>query len=96
MHSHPLAFQEGEDEEDDELREIGSARKGEFRISYRYRPDEKVRRRQFCAMAESMGFDDPTEFALLVESSTQAERRKMLERFYRGRRKELSKDLDGR
>lgn len=95
-HHHPPAFEEDEeDAEDDELREIGSARQGEFRISYRYRPEERVRRRQFCAMAESMGFDDPVEFALLVESSTQAERRKMLERFYRGRRKGLARELGG-
>jgi hypothetical protein len=40
-----------------------------------------------------MCFDDPVEFALLVESSTQAERRKMLERFYRSRRKGLAKEL---
>jgi superfamily II DNA or RNA helicase len=93
VHSHPLAFQDAE-EEDDELRELGSARKGEFRISYHYRPDERIRRRQFCAMAESMGFDNPVEFALLVESSTQAERRKMLERFYRGRRKALGKEME--
>jgi hypothetical protein len=44
-------------------------------------------------MGESMGFDDPVEFALLVESSTQEERRKMLERFYRVRRRELTRDL---
>ncbi|KAF2622410.1 hypothetical protein BU25DRAFT_377936 [Macroventuria anomochaeta] len=94
--SHPLAFQEEEGEEEEELREMGSVRKGEFRISYRYRPHERVRRRQFCAMAESMGFDEPVEFALLVESSTQAERRKMLERFYRGRRKEIAKELGQR
>jgi hypothetical protein len=46
-------------------------------------------------MAESMGFDDPVEFALLVESSTQEERRKMLERFYRGRRRRMIKELGG-
>ncbi|KAF3045351.1 hypothetical protein E8E11_007679 [Didymella keratinophila] len=96
VHSHPLAFQDAVDEDEDEdLREVGSANKGEFRISYRYRPDERVRRRQFCAMAESMGFDDFVEFALLVESSTQAERRKMLERFYRGRRKALRREATG-
>jgi hypothetical protein len=39
-----------------------------------------------------MSFDDPVEFALLVESSTQEERRKMLEHFYRGRRRELGKE----
>ncbi|KAL1644855.1 hypothetical protein SLS61_008536 [Didymella pomorum] len=94
VHAHPLAFQE-DGEEDEELQEVGSARGGEFHISYRYRPDERVRRRQFCAMAESMGFDDPVEFALLVESCTQAERRKMLERFYRGRRNRLGREMKG-
>ncbi|KAF2124486.1 hypothetical protein P153DRAFT_350564 [Dothidotthia symphoricarpi CBS 119687] len=59
-------------------------------ISYRYRPDERIRKRQFCSIAESMGFEDPVEFALLVEGSTQEERRKMLERFYRGRRMEIA------
>ena len=95
MQPHPLAFHEDDKEEDDDeqLMEMGNAKKGEFRISYKYRPDERIRRRQFCAMAESMGFDDLTEFALLVESSTQAERRKMLERFYRGRRKDIAKEL---
>jgi hypothetical protein len=44
-------------------------------------------------MAESMGFDDPAEFALLVESSSQEERRKMLERFYRGRRRQIMGNL---
>lgn len=93
-HSHPLAFQEDDDkDEPDDLSEFQEPRKGEFKICYRYRPSEQVRRRQFCAMAESMGFDDPVEFALLVESSTQAERRKMLERFYRSRRKGLAKEL---
>jgi SNF2 family DNA or RNA helicase len=100
-HAHPLAFTNGFDEDedvddadDDDVRETGSARKGhEFKISYRYRPDERIRRRQFCSMAESMGFDDPVEFALLVESSTQAERRKMLERFYRGRRREIAGEI---
>ncbi|KAH6639568.1 P-loop containing nucleoside triphosphate hydrolase protein [Boeremia exigua] len=93
-HAHPLAFEEdAEVDEDDEIILPGGAQKREFKINYRYRPDEQVRQRQFCAMAESMGFEDPAEFALLVESSTQAERRKMLERFYRGRRKGLAKEL---
>ncbi|KAF3003116.1 hypothetical protein E8E13_008306 [Curvularia kusanoi] len=94
LHPHPLAFQEdGINDEDDELRELHGLEKGELKISYRYRPSEQVRRRQFCAMAKSMGFDDPVEFALLVESGTQAERRKILERFYRSRRKGLAKEL---
>ncbi|KAJ4357105.1 hypothetical protein N0V95_002761 [Ascochyta clinopodiicola] len=100
-HSHPLAFAQDDDGDDDQeadgedFRLTGSARKGsEFRISYRYRPDERIRKRQLCSMAESMGFDDPIKFALLVESSTQTERRKMLERFYRGRRRDIARELE--
>lgn len=89
-HSHPFAH--ASDRGDSDVEELGSAVNGEFKITYRYRPDEKIRRRQFCSVAESMGFDDPVEFALLVESSTQVERRKMLERFYRGRRREIVRD----
>jgi SNF2 family DNA or RNA helicase len=59
-------------------------------ITYRYRPVEHVRRRLFCSLAQSMGVDDPVEFALLVEGSSQDERRKMLDRFYRGRRRALA------
>lgn len=99
-YSYPLAFQNSEPEdedEDDDLRELGSVGRvrgtSEFRISYHYRPDERVRRRQFCTMAESMGFDDPVEFALLVESSTQAERRQLLSQFYRGRRRALGREI---
>jgi hypothetical protein len=93
-----LSHQDEEDieyseEDEDSVRVLGSATKGEFKINYRYRPDERIRKRQFCSMAESMGFDDPVEFALLVESSTQEERRKMLERFYRGRRRDLTRNL---
>lgn len=87
-----LDFSPNASDDDRELA-FSSAVKGDFKINYRYRPDERVRRRQLCSMAESMGFDDPVEFALLVESSTQEERRKMLERFYRGRRKELAHSL---
>ncbi|EUC42795.1 hypothetical protein COCMIDRAFT_102617 [Bipolaris oryzae ATCC 44560] len=84
-----------EDEDDEDERIATTATPGEFKINYRYRPNERVRKRQFCSMAESMGFDDPVEFALLVESSTQEERRKMLERFYRGRRRRIIKELGG-
>jgi superfamily II DNA or RNA helicase len=79
-------------DDDDEGRVASSA---EFKITYRYRPDERIRKRQFCSMAESMGFEDPVEFALLVEGSTQEERRKMLERFYRGRRREIVGEFGG-
>ncbi|KAL6704453.1 hypothetical protein ACN47E_008197 [Coniothyrium glycines] len=78
-----------QDDADGEVRFKGNATKGEFKINYRYRPNESIRRRQFCSMAESMEFQDPVEFALLVESATQQERRKMLERFYQGRRRKL-------
>ncbi|KAI8932416.1 hypothetical protein NX059_010602 [Plenodomus lindquistii] len=78
-----------DDDDDDNVQLTASSTKGDFKINYRYRPDEHIRKRQFCSMAESMGFDDPQELALLVESSTQEERRKMLERFYKGRRREM-------
>lgn len=59
-------------------------------VRYRFRPPEDVRRRQFCAMADFFGYGDKvTEFALVVEGWTQAERRDCLERFYLERRKEL-------
>ena len=98
LHSYAPVFHGGENEDgnayEEDVQEIGSTQKDkEFRISYKYRPAEQVRRRQFCTMAESMGFDGLIEFALLVESSTQAERRKMLETFYRERRKNLKREL---
>ncbi|KAF2119691.1 P-loop containing nucleoside triphosphate hydrolase protein [Lophiotrema nucula] len=71
---------------------LDSGRK-EFTINYRYRPDERVRRRQFCEMARLQGYDDPTEFALVVEEMTQEERRKMLEKFYRVRRRQIMQDI---
>jgi SNF2 family DNA or RNA helicase len=86
-----------DDDEDDDDEHVAAvtATPGGSKINYRYRPDERVRRRQFCSMAQSMGFDDVVEFALLVESSTQEERRKMLERFYRGRRKQMIREFGG-
>lgn len=64
--------------------------KEEFKINYKYRPNESVRRRQFCSMAKIMGYEDPVEFALVVEEMTQEERRRMLEKFYRNRRRQIS------
>jgi len=81
--------------QDEGLNPRGGSSNGEFKISYRYRPDEQIRRRQFCSMADIMGFNDPLEFALLVERSTQEQRRKMLERFYRGRRIEMMRSFHG-
>jgi superfamily II DNA or RNA helicase len=91
-HSNQQGHDDEFSEEDYDMHVIGSATKGEFKINYKYRPNEKIRKRQLCSMAENMGFDDPVEFALLVESSTQEERRKMLECFYRRRRRELGKE----
>ncbi|KAH7377355.1 P-loop containing nucleoside triphosphate hydrolase protein [Pyrenochaeta sp. MPI-SDFR-AT-0127] len=82
---------EGNDNDDVQL--TGDSTNGEFKISYRYRPNEGIRRRQFCSMAENMGYDDPVEFATMVENSTQEERRKMLEKFYRGRRREMTSEF---
>jgi len=59
--------------------------KGEF--TYRYRPPHDVKQRQFCSMAKWAGHGtNVIEFALLVESWTQAQRREFLERWYRWRR----------
>ncbi|KAJ9662133.1 hypothetical protein H2201_006241 [Coniosporium apollinis] len=68
---------------DDESEEEGS------QIAFKYRPPEEVRKRQFCTMAKTFGFADATEFALVVEGCTQAQRRTCLEKFYRARRQSL-------
>ncbi|KAL9077336.1 MAG: hypothetical protein Q9157_003372 [Trypethelium eluteriae] len=60
------------------------------RAGFRYHPVEEVRKRQFCTMAQTFGFRDATEFALVVEGWTQAQRRSCLEKFYEVRRKVLS------
>ncbi|KAF2876065.1 P-loop containing nucleoside triphosphate hydrolase protein [Massariosphaeria phaeospora] len=91
----------GDDESDgnrdrSDLRVVGEGTAGlggEFQINYRYRPDESIRRRQFCSMAEWSGYEDPVEFALVVEGMTQDDRRKLLERFYWARRKEVGKQF---
>ncbi|KAL1596368.1 hypothetical protein SLS60_009014 [Paraconiothyrium brasiliense] len=76
----------------DDVKMVGESTPGgkEFKINHRYRPNEKVRRRQFCEIARMWGYDDPVEFALLIESMTQDDRRKILERFYRARRRQLA------
>jgi SNF2 family DNA or RNA helicase len=83
---------DGDDDGEDVRIVGGSAKKGEFKINYRYRPDEGVRRRQFCEMSRLVGFEDPVEFALMVEDMTGEERRKTLGRFYRARRKAVMED----
>ncbi|KAF2465267.1 uncharacterized protein BDR25DRAFT_295355 [Lindgomyces ingoldianus] len=61
----------------------------DFNINYRYKPNEEVRRRQFCSIAKMMGYEDPVEFALEVEEMAQEQRRKVLDKFYRKRRREI-------
>ncbi|KAK4138798.1 hypothetical protein BT67DRAFT_22441 [Trichocladium antarcticum] len=56
-----------------------------LRMHCRFHPPAEVRRRQFCSMARESGFASATEFALVVESWTQEQRRGCLERWYRGR-----------
>lgn len=56
------------------------------KIQYRYHPPPAVMKRQLCTMARTLGFADACEFALVVESWTQAQRRSCLDRFYRARR----------
>ncbi|KAL8913245.1 MAG: hypothetical protein Q9171_001892 [Xanthocarpia ochracea] len=76
----------GVDDDDDLDGLIG----GKLRkIEWRYHPPEGVRKRQLCSMAKAYGMDDVVEFALVVEGWTQEERRRWLDRFYRGRREVL-------
>lgn len=65
------------DREDDEI------------IQWRYNPPDAVMKRQFCTMAKTFGFSDATEFALVVEGWTQAQRRNCLDKFYQGRREKI-------
>ena len=62
---------------------------GEDRIKYKYQPPEFVRKRLFCSMAEYFGFEDATEFALVMESWSEQRKTDALDRFYRHRRKVL-------
>ncbi len=59
-------------------------------IQYTYHPPEDVMLRQFCTMAKTFGFDNPTDFALIVESWTQEQRRNCLDTFYRKRKERLA------
>lgn len=63
----------------------------EERVRYRYKPTEEVLKRQFCSMAKTLGFDNVSDFALVVEGWTQEQRRTALDRFYAGRRAALAK-----
>ena len=58
-------------------------------LRFKYHPPPDVMKRQFCSMARRFGFPNATEFALVVESMTQAQRRACLERWYGERRERL-------
>ncbi|TDZ15825.1 Switch 2 [Colletotrichum orbiculare MAFF 240422] len=58
-------------------------------FSYTYNPPEDVMRRQFCSMAKEFGFANATEFALVVGSWTQEQRRNCLDAFYKIREGKL-------
>ncbi|KAJ5959998.1 uncharacterized protein N7479_007148 [Penicillium vulpinum] len=58
-------------------------------VRFKYHPPEDVIRRQFCSMARRFGYADATEFALVVEAMTQAQRRACLDKWYRERREIL-------
>jgi SNF2 family DNA or RNA helicase len=62
-------------------------------VRWRFRPPEHVRMRQFCTMAETFGFADATEFALVVEGWTQEQRRNCLDKFYRLRREKAQEQF---
>ncbi|KAK9413108.1 putative P-loop containing nucleoside triphosphate hydrolase protein [Seiridium unicorne] len=61
-------------------------------LSFQYNPPDEVLHRQFCTMAKTFGFPSATEFALVVESMTQEQRRNTLDLFYTKRLDHL-KDL---
>jgi len=79
----PSRQQDGEDSNSDEEDQP---------MRWRYHPPEDVMKRQFCTMAKTFGFADATEFALVVESWTQAQRRNCLDKFYRIRRDKLKSE----
>lgn len=65
----------------------------------KFKPPQDVICRQFHSMAKEFGFDNITDFALLVEQMTQEERRDVLDKFYKRRmmkllEEELKKDND--
>jgi hypothetical protein len=78
-HARPTTSEDDDSQEDEE------------RIRYRYNPTEDVRKRQFCSLAKSFGFDNVSDFALVVEGWTQEQRRAALDRFYASRRAALAK-----
>ncbi|KAI9773117.1 MAG: hypothetical protein M1840_008238 [Geoglossum simile] len=66
-----------------------SLKYGDEHVKLRYHPPLNVRKRQFCTMAKMFGFENATEFALVVEGWTQEQRRNCLDKFYQMRRERL-------
>lgn len=81
----PVFMSHGPFDEQDEIPEV----------QYEYHPPVDVMRRQFCSMAQRFGYANATEFALVVESMTQAQRRSCLEQWYRERRTKLLNKVEG-
>lgn len=86
--SHPHLRRSGSDDDDEE---DDTPRRQQPAVRYMYKPPEEVRKRQFCSMAKSLGFDNVSDFALVAEGWTQDQRRRALDRFYAGRRAALAK-----
>lgn len=81
----------GESQEGPASRSTALSSNGERVIKLKYHPPQDVMKRQFCSMAKWAGFGSATEFALVVEGWTQAQRRRCLEKWYRKRREVLEK-----
>lgn len=84
-------FEESQDSRS-ETRSRSRVGEGGEEPEWQYRPPTRVMQRQFCSMAEEFGFEDATDFALVVEGWTQAQRRACLEKWYRIRRDRLGID----
>ena len=48
---------------------------GNEQVKWKYHPSQEVMKRQLCTMAQTFDFEDPVQFALVVEGWTQAQRR---------------------
>lgn len=85
------AFNQTTDNSDsDDLAAHRSPKQPPPKIQYLYHPPEAVMKRQLCTMARTFGFRDACQFALVVESWTQAQRRCCLDKFYRIRREKVA------
>lgn len=62
-------------------------------FTYAFNPPEDVMRRQFCTMAQHFGYRSATEFAVVVQGWTQAQRRDCLDTFYRKRMEKVLGDF---